>query len=459
LIGIGFVATQNVTPQPGASGRAGRNDGVKVTPLMQRSVDLPASANIAAVIFILVTIVFSTQINSLHHTAAFVPPLTALAAAATLLIGAFALGGVSGALTGSLAIFGGICISREEVLVNVMAELPESILMFILPMPLWVAIGTRARGSEFALRATAVLTACALFLVGIIGSKYQLNTTAAELPKVYDGVLLGLDRATGLLNLSQLLFPIASSHFFQRAFYLLYGLFPDVGIPLAILEALGKGSKNGGILLQFVVASVVGYGLYCAVPTIGSVYFLQGSYPNDLTDAASIPRHLLATASLAPRNCWPSLHASWTILIALSFRGAPAWQRNLAWGMVAVMLVGTIGLGLHYVGDWIAALPFVVLVRALCAMELPPLHRTRLFVAGAATVVLFVWVVLLRTAPAFLFEPLVAWLIVLASSFITFAVGRRLARAIYSVGLSRPGLCALGPALLDRATPQLRQQP
>jgi membrane-associated phospholipid phosphatase len=66
----------------------------------------------------------------------------------------------------------------------------------------------------------------------------------------------------------------------------------------------------------------------------------------------------LAPQALCPRNCMPSMHVTWALLLAINAR-----SRRLAaalWVYAAIMTVSTVALGEHYFIDLIAAVPYTV---------------------------------------------------------------------------------------------------
>lgn len=67
---------------------------------------------------------------------------------------------------------------------------------------------------------------------------------------------------------------------------------------------------------------------------------------------------------LAQRNCLPSMHMTWALLLAMIAR-----DRRLKialWVYAGLIAVATIGVGEHYLIDLIAAVPFSLLVLHLC---------------------------------------------------------------------------------------------
>lgn len=62
----------------------------------------------------------------------------------------------------------------------------------------------------------------------------------------------------------------------------------------------------------------------------------------------------------APVNCMPSMHFTWSLLLALNARSA--WLRGMLWIYAGLIAAATIGLREHYLVDLIAAVPYALAV-------------------------------------------------------------------------------------------------
>jgi len=85
-----------------------------------------------------------------------------------------------------------------------------------------------------------------------------------------------------------------------------------------------------------------------------------------IAGAASFPLYLMFPAigpgrMVGPRNCMPSLHLSWALLIAWNAKSFPL--RLFGWTFAALTALATIGLGEHYFIDLFAAIPFCLAVQ------------------------------------------------------------------------------------------------
>ena len=94
----------------------------------------------------------------------------------------------------------------------------------------------------------------------------------------------------------------------------------------------------------------MGFLMYIVVPAVGPVHCMT-EYPQQLS--APIPQP-------GVRNCFPSLHFSWALLMFAYAR--TRWTTILASAFVGMTVLATLGLGEHYLADLIVALPFAALV-------------------------------------------------------------------------------------------------
>ncbi len=116
-------------------------------------------------------------------------------------------------------------------------------------------------------------------------------------------------------------------------------------------------------LAAFLLAGGIGGGLYCLFPAAGP-RFVFPNYPL-LPDPATLS---LNPAPLAPqfiRNCMPSLHTTWALLMVMNMAGL---GRALRWGarvFALLTVLATLALGQHYLIDLVVAVPFAVAVQSL----------------------------------------------------------------------------------------------
>src|SRR5262249_54453659 len=152
--------------------------------------------------------------------------------------------------------------------------------------------------------------------------------------------------------------------------------------------------------------------------------------PPDYPDAATVPLTSVCARG-EPRNCMPSLHTSWALLLYWQSAWHRPWVRRAAAGFLALTLLATIGFGYHYLWDLVVAVPFSRAGRAACARALPlrrPGRRRALGLGGALCAALLV---LLRLGPGpLLLGPVLAWALAAAAVTAPLLAQQALARAL-----------------------------
>jgi hypothetical protein len=197
-----------------------------------------------------------------------------------------------------------------------------------------------ARARTFRQFAPALGLLCSIFTLIFV------NITSMSLhPMTVDDTLYRWDKALGLdpLIFGRYVCTHAWSFFLARMSY-------DV---LPFMFAIAYVVERSNLLLKTsMVAPILAWSVgYNAFPASGPAYsfFL---YPWTNTT-------LLHHAG--PRNCFPSMHLSWALLIALNAESRA--MKLAAWIFVVLTVFATMGLGEHYFVDLIAAVPFCFVVQ------------------------------------------------------------------------------------------------
>lgn len=129
---------------------------------------------------------------------------------------------------------------------------------------------------------------------------------------------------------------------------LLHTLLAFIYLHLPIFLALAYGCEgNPRLIRASIVAPVIAFLFYFAVPAVGPIHIFS-NYPQ------SPP--VLMENLYSPRNCFPSMHLGWALLMALNAQ--KRWLKFTTWAFAAAMAVATVGLGEHYWIDLIASVPF-----------------------------------------------------------------------------------------------------
>ena len=140
------------------------------------------------------------------------------------------------------------------------------------------------------------------------------------------------------------------------------------------LFAVGKRWQGRDFLVAFVISGFIGYLGYVVVPAIGPAYYFGrplpsvpgGGYAYDYAARFAV----LASQPPLPRNCYPSLHTGWAVVVAVF-----AWRqaRVLFWIFLIPLLIlitATLYMRFHYLIDVMAGTGLAI---AVCAL-VPRLH-------------------------------------------------------------------------------------
>ena len=243
--------------------------------------------------------------------------------------------------------------------------------------------------------------------------------TIYALPQTFDRQVVALDAPLGI-NPSFVVGEYFTHHPLLRQ--ICFGMYAAVAFPSALVAAIEaqSGRRRGpGALPIFLVIAGAGFILYHWLPVIGPAAYFETAFP--------FPR--TSTIYNTARNAMPSLHTAWVLMAFLTTRGMSLPIR-LTTAIIAIgTMIATLGSGEHYLTDLVVSCPFVLTIRALCAIELPWTASDRggsIFI-GAALVL--VWGLAVRGA----IEPSAIYGLVPAAMVATVVVSawceRRLAQA------------------------------
>jgi hypothetical protein len=265
----------------------------------------------------------------------------------------------------------------------------------------------------------------------IVLSQYFLELTVVLHPSVLDPALVHADAAFGT-QWSLVFGAFAEAH--PPWFWLLGVVY--LGLPLACAVVFTgetrQPSREVDVLTSFIVAGLAGSIIYHLCPVVGPRPFLP-DYPSTMPDlSALLP---VATAEGVPgdvRNCVPSLHTAWGLLVW--WHGSRLGGAFRGFGLAFFLLTecATLALGEHYVLDLVVAFPFTVLVHAVVRRVPWSPVRIQTAVFGAASVGL--WLGLLRV-PAFVTAQPAVLALSLVSVVGSLVLEARLTRMVRSLAL------------------------
>lgn len=142
-----------------------------------------------------------------------------------------------------------------------------------------------------------------------------------------------------------------------------YGMSLMAPLAVIVLLFLKAGAREGVRGFLVILINPIGAGLtYQLLPASGPAYAFK-TFPFVLPDL-SHPQVLLLHA---PPNCFPSVHLSTAILLAVLLWRWP-WGRVAGVVHVAATVLVTLGLGEHYLVDLLASVPYVWMVLSAVKM-------------------------------------------------------------------------------------------
>jgi hypothetical protein len=267
----------------------------------------------------------------------------------------------------------------------------------------------------------------------------SMNAVTKAQPPAYDFYLYAFDSALGITPgalVARLFDALPWLGISASVTYSLLLLFPT------LYDAWGlRRGVRSSLMTAFVVGGVCGFIFYQICPGLGPVYIFGSRFPAHLPAPGQFDLAMYRGAGA--RNAMPSMHMTWALLVWWSAWELTPLARFIASCFAALTFLATLGFGEHYLVDLIVAVPFALLIEAICAFRR---DRKTALGAGAVALALTVsWLLLLRT-------PLVAqlpigacWTMVAGTIAITvpiqFTLRRRLRmtrRPVARITLSEP---------------------
>lgn len=277
----------------------------------------------------------------------------------------------------------------------------------------------------------AILFPAAGFTVFIMGSQQLLNLAGLLFPKTADLYAYAFDGSLGFQPSFVMGKVFQSYPFISILGHFTYLLLP---VPMAMVCAAHLRRKISAPLYMvevFLCAGLLGYLLYLTFPAAGPVYVAGPEYPGSplpLSVLRHWPIQMVPLSWREARNCMPSLHVTWALLIWFNCKPFSRVVRRLAFAFVLITLFDTLGTGEHYLIDLVVAFPFAVAVQALCARNLSWGSKIAPVAGGFAFCLL--WPLLLRTCShIFLLTPVMPWASILLTIGISVFSMKRVVNA------------------------------
>jgi hypothetical protein len=232
----------------------------------------------------------------------------------------------------------------------------------------------------------------------VLASDFFLGLTALLHPRVLDSSVL-----------------VADTFFGRQPSFLVGRLFEDVpalavasrfvywNLPLALAFVYGARrrrdpERSDAVLFSFIAVGLFGFALYHLYPVVGPTFFVRG-FPADPAQWPDAARAYLVPIPVF-RNCMPSLHTAWALLLFWHSRPLARTLRWWAAAWLAFTELGTLGFGYHYAMDLVVAVPFTMAVRGIFAATWGGSALLRRVVVALGALVTLAWFVALRFFPA-----------------------------------------------------------
>ncbi|MGC1224554.1 MAG: phosphatase PAP2 family protein [Candidatus Sulfotelmatobacter sp.] len=260
-------------------------------------------------------------------------------------------------------------------------------------------------------------------IVLFVGSEWMASTlldiTETLHPKTFDLFLYSFDSSLRVPISFLVGQTLSRWPWLWRASLIFYIALP---LPLALVYAAHlRHTKRSAlaVMIAFLVTGPLGVMFYNMLPACGPVHLFGAAFPWHPLVAADARRLRIVPVLLkGARNAIPSLHMAWVLLIWWNSKGLPRWVRAIALAFVWFTVLATLGTGEHYFIDLVVALPFSLMVQALCSYSLPfgSGERRTAFLFG--TFVTLVWLALLSYATRlFWISPLIPWAMIVATVY------------------------------------------
>ena len=240
--------------------------------------------------------------------------------------------------------------------------------------------------------------ACAwAFVAATTVGNAWLQVTAHAEPQVLDEYTALADRALGspsraVGQVFDVLGPVG-----RGPFVAVYALLPVAAVGVAVVQLRGGWARHN-VVLSFVVVGAFGPLVYLLFPVVGPA-FAFGPQGGGFAVSTSWPTQLLVPGTprlvpfdaVTPRNCVPSLHTAWAVVLFLHTRSMGRRLRMGGAVWLVLTLLATLGFGYHYGVDLVVGAVFALTIETAVRSQRTGWRREGAVLVGAsATVVVAV---------------------------------------------------------------------
>jgi hypothetical protein len=208
-----------------------------------------------------------------------------------------------------------------------------------------------------------------------------------------------------------------------------YVTLPLAFMVIVVLHLRRSGPPVQEVLPTFLAVAISGFFVYNFFPLVGPMYAFADVYPHSPPDVSAVLAGSLTVPDM-PRNCMPSLHTAWALVIWWQARPLGRAVRLMAGIYLGFTILATIGYGAHYVFDLVVAFPSTMACQALCLLVPASAARLRWRTLLCGVVLTLLWLGLLRWGLAVLaLSPFLTASAALATVVGCLALEHRLYRA------------------------------
>jgi hypothetical protein len=244
-------------------------------------------------------------------------------------------------------------------------------------------------------RLLAILLPACLVLGSIPLIFFFLLLTIQLRPETYDAWVYAADGTLGAQISFALGRVFAAIPLLATMSALVYCTLPVAFVVLLVMHARGHGPPVYDLLPSFLCVAVSGFITYLVFPITGPLFVFGDAFPYSPPPVEQVLAAPLVAPDV-PRNCMPSLHTAWALLLWWHSRSLSRGLRIAAGVFLGFTILATLGFGAHYAFDVVVAFPSTLACRAICVRTSPEAKAFRPWTIAWGALLTATWLVLLR---------------------------------------------------------------
>jgi hypothetical protein len=190
--------------------------------------------------------------------------------------------------------------------------------------------------------------------------------------------------------------------------HVLYDALPLFLVVAYLIEERQSAAEGRRIVFWILLVGILGAACFVLFPAVGAYWVFAGSFPYHPPALSAVPLVPTMIRAEVARNCMPSLHTAWALVVFWAAGKCRFLWRMVLRGLLIIMLLQT--LVYHYFVDMVVAVPFTLALYALTRSVVPWPANQRRWAFGFGLVSVVVWLVTLRWGISlFQVTPLVPW--------------------------------------------------